>query len=150
MVPQSQWDAMAAVIEDSGFFTKPIIWQRCKQSINRWGEDQKKPDDYEADLIIHTLSNYNYMRSWPITVPEESGELDRQSLQLLFLRKEFETLGVLLPGGYLKIDPARDRFIIDGLVHKAVGDTLVSQAGTKDIIFSIIVKREETPTGEFR
>lgn len=149
MVPQSQWNSFAKIIEESGFFIKPIIWKRCITNIDRYGEDQK-PDDYAPDITIHTLSNYNYMRSWPITVPTESGEIDRQSIQLLFLRKEFVDLGLLLPGGYVKVDPARDRFIIDGLVHKAVGDTFVSQAGTYDVIFSIVVKREETTTGEFR
>lgn len=148
MIPQSQWDAMASIIEGSGFFNKPVIWKRCITEINRYGEDQSSAD-YAPDITIHTLANYNYMRSWPITVTTESGEIDRQSTQLLFLKKEFVDLD-LMNDGYPKIDPARDRFIIDGLVHKAVGDTFVSQAGTYDIIFSLVVKREETPTGEFR
>jgi hypothetical protein len=91
------------------------------------------------------------MRSWPITVPTESGSLDRQSIQLLFLYKEFKDLNLITnPGNYIKVDTERDRFIIDGLVHKAMGDTFVSQIGNRDLLVSIIVKREDTPTGTFR
>lgn len=143
---QSEFDALATEINNSGFFTKAVVWRRCVQNINRYQEDPVSTQD----VTIHTLSNYNYMRSWPITVPVESGEIDRQSIQLLFLRKEFVDLNLLTSDGYIAMDPARDRFIMEGLVYKPVGDTLVSQAGSNDILISIIVKREETHTGDFR
>lgn len=145
-VTQVDWDAMAAEIQGSGFFGKPVVWRRCVQYTNRYQEDGVTTQE----ITIHTLSNYNYMRSWPITVPVESGEIDRQSIQLLFLRKEFQDLSLLTPEGYLLMDPARDRFVMEGLIYKPVGDTFVSQAGSNDILISIIVKREETPTGTFR
>jgi hypothetical protein len=87
------------------------------------------------------------MRSWPITVPAESGAIDRQSIQMIFLKKEISDLGLLTTGGYMKMDTERDRFIMDGIIYKAVGDTFVSQIGNTDLLISIIVKREEPETG---
>lgn len=145
-ITQAELDAFAAEIENSGFFTKPVVWKRSTSYLNRYQEDSNT----SIDVTLHTLSNYNYMRSWPITVPTESGAVDRQSIQLLFLRKELADLGLLSSGGYMQMDTERDRFIIDGLVYKNVGDTFVSQAGNTDVLISIIVKREDTPTGTDR
>lgn len=146
-VDQTEWDALTNEINNSGFFTKPILWKRCVSYIDRYQEDDAQTFE---DTTLHTLANYNYMRSWPITVPTESGAIDRQSIQLLFLRKEIADLNLLTPEGYIKMDTERDRFVMDGLVYKPVGDTFVSQAGSTDIMISVIVKREETPTGTFR
>jgi hypothetical protein len=142
-ITQAEFDAFANEINNSGFFNKPLVWRRSTSYINRYQEDHNT----FVETTIHTLNNYNYMRSWPITVPAESGAIDRQSIQMIFLKKEISDLGLLTTGGYMKMDTERDRFIMDGIIYKAVGDTFVSQIGNTDLLISIIVKREEPETG---
>jgi hypothetical protein len=120
---------------------------RSKSGLDLHGEDN--PDGYDSiDLLA--LLNYNYLRSWPITVKTETGDLDRQSVQVLFNRQYLDELGYINADGYFQYDPAHDYFIIDGLRHIAMGDTMASQAGDTDILFTIILKRDDTPTSEVR
>lgn len=140
------WAAFENLIKNAHdtFNTKIITWIRYPSQLNRYGED---PVSTPTITPLKVLINYNYMRTWPITFTTESGELDRQSLQLLINKDYLRDLGYLNADGYFDYDEANDRFGIDGMVHKAFGDTPISQSKTDDLLFSIVVKREETPTG---
>jgi hypothetical protein len=92
--------------------------------------------------------NYNFMRSWPITFTTETGEVDRQSVQMMLLKKDLADNGYLNSYGYLNFNPAQDLFIFDGMVWKAVGDTAVSQVDGDDLIITIILKRQELSTAD--
>src|SRR5699024_7697627 len=101
-------------------------------------------------ILLNVQLVYNYMRTWPITLHTETGELDKQSVQVFVNKQYLAANGHINTAGAFDYNPAMDRFIIDGLVYKAVGDTAVAQAGSSDILISFILKREETPTGEDR
>lgn len=147
LINDAQWERYERTINDAmeTFANKEIIWRRFTKQVNRFGED---PQETYSDITLKCLINYNYMRSWPITFTSDSGELDRQSMQVLFSKDYLKTSGYLTIDGSLDYDPAMDRFIIDGLVMKSFGDTPVSQSNNLDLMYSVIVKREETKTGD--
>lgn len=126
------------------FNKKVIIWRRLKSRMNVNGEDNTI-NGYD-NISLSVLINYNYMRSWPITNRTESGDLDRQSMQILINKDYLRDLGYLNADGYFQYDPSQDRFVIDGLVHQPMGDTPTSQNGEDDILCTLVVKREEAIT----
>lgn len=143
-----QWKKFKNVIHTASkdFGHKEITWRRSRLGLDRWQEDNAGTVD--IDVTLNVLCNYNYMRTWPITLPTDSGELDRQSVQLIFSKPELALGGYITPEGNFNYNPDYDRFIMDGLVYKPFGDTPVSQAHDEDLLISIIVKREETNTSE--
>lgn len=149
LLSQSDWDSITQAFIDAGdtFANKPIIWRRAKvnPSTNRYGESGGKQFD---DIPLSCLANYNYFRTWPVTNNTETGEQDRESVQILFSKPYLQVLGYLDEKGYLTFDPGYDRFIFEGKVCKASGDTSVSQLQGSDAWFSIILRREELTTGE--
>lgn len=151
LITDAQWknfqDLIGSDAHDT-FFQKVITWKRTLSTLDRFSEDNKDGTTGEINLTV--LLNYNYMRTWPITFASESGELDRQSIQMLISKSYLEELGYINTNGYFEYNPDLDRFIIDGLVHKPMGDTPISQASDGDLLFGIILKREETPTGDKR
>lgn len=140
------------VINDAleSFSTKTLLWYRKISNLSDFMEDTGDLGNMQAPPIaIPVLCNYNYMRSWPITRNTDAGEVDKQSVQILISKKWLNSNGYLTNEGYFNYSPSLDRFRIDGLVHKSQGDTLVSQSNT-DLIFSMILTREETTTGNKR
>lgn len=146
LITPAQWAKYKQAINDGleTFAQKEIIWLKYVNQINRFGED---PEIAPVQITLKCLINYNYMRSWPITFTSDSGELDRQSMQVLFSLQYLRDEGHLTGDNSLDYDPGMDRFIIDGMIMKGSGDTPVSQAEGEDLMYSLIVKREETDTG---
>jgi hypothetical protein len=126
---------------------KAITWKRNKSGLNRYGEDTANGVD---SITLMVQLNYNYVRAWPVTQETETGGLDRQSVQVLVNKDWLNEKGYINGAGRFEYDPERDRFVIDGLVYKALGDTDASQAGDNPILFTFILKREDTPTGNKR
>lgn len=149
LISPNTWGNFRALINSAHdtFNTKEIVWKKALNKLDRYGED---PTSITSSVTLKVLINYNYMRTWPITFTTDSGELDRQSLQLLINKDYLRGLGFINAEGYFNYNPDLDRFIIDGLVHKAFGDTPISQAYKDDLLFAIVVKREETSTGDQR
>lgn len=129
------------------FSSKKIIWKQRISGINNTGDD---PLFTYKDIPLLVQANFNYMRSWPITLTTESGEIDRQSVQLLINKEYLKQLNFLNSDGYWIYNPALDYIIMDGLVHEPVGDTPVSQSITDDLFISLIIKRAITQTGDIR
>lgn len=127
------------------FNTKVITWYRKTTKTNRFGEDVL---GHYTLVPLNVLLNYNYMRTWPITLTTETGELDKQTVQVMINKQYLTELGYIRSEGRFDYNPDVDRFDIDGLVYKAFGDTPVSQTGGDDILITIILKREETQTGD--
>lgn len=149
MLTPAEWQDYANVINEfmqNDSAKKPIVWRRFLYNLDRYREDSK--DKNTQDIILDVLLNYNYFRTWPITFTTESGELDRQSIQILINKDYLKTLGYLTPSNNFDFNPDKDLFIIDGKPHRAMGDTSVSQASSLDLIISIIVKREELETSD--
>lgn len=146
------WDEFKKLMGDAHdtFNQKIILWKRRNADLDRYGEDVLPPADATSNIYLKVLLNYNYMRTWPITFTSDTGEMDRQSIQMLINKDYLKSLGYINSNGYFEYNSDHDRFIVDGLVHKASGDTVVSQIPQDDILVSIILKREETPTGKTR
>ena len=140
------WDKFVSAMTDAHdtFHQKEITWRRLKSELNFHGEDNTV-NGY-TDVTLRVQLNYNLMRTWPIAFRTETGDLDRQSVQIMINKLYLNGLGYIGANGRFTYDASQDKFIIDGLVHIPVGDTAGSQAYEDDILFTIIVKRDETET----
>lgn len=149
-IPNSKWDEYRGILNTSfsDFGEKVITLFKANQPIDPIHED-KLPELITPGIELKALLNYNYMRTWPITVARESGELDRQSIQVYINKEYLKSINLLTPHGNLDYRPDLDRFFIDGLFYKASGDTAVSQAKDKDIFFTVIIRREEHNSHQF-
>lgn len=130
------------------FAKTTIIWRRLvNPSADRYREDITS--DTTQDITLHCIVNYNYMRSWPVSGLAESGQLEEQSVQVLFVKDYLNKLGYVTNGRF-NYQPDFDRFILDGLIRKPVGDSSVSQAFDEALFYEVILIEQATPTGTKR
>lgn len=130
------------------FFNDTVIWVREKTQLNLYKEDNAGAS--KASVTLKCLINYNYLRSWPITKNYEQGEEDGQSMQVLFNKEYLKGLGYLDSNGLFIYNQDFDRFIVDGLIHKPVGDGSVSQVKNGALLFEVILIRQKVNTGDKR
>ena len=126
---------------------KTITWQRRKYSHDNYGEDTDIAANYDT-IELEVLIQYNYFRTWPVSVPTTTGEEDRQNCMVLLNVQYLTDLGYWGDNNQMVFSPGLDRFIIDGITHKVAGDTHFSQNETADLHIALIMKREELPTRE--
>lgn len=152
LIGTQDWNDYKKVIGQDAFDTfgqATIIWRRkVDPSINRYGEDVN--NNATVDIPLTCLVNYNYMRSWPITSLTESGENNEQSIQVLFSKTYLQSLGYINDAGLFIYQPDFDRFILDGLIRKPVGDSSISQAKDGAIMFEVLMIEQRTETGRIR
>lgn len=129
------------------FDKRLIIWSKQTTKVNRFGEDTG-PQFVDTPLLC--LINYNYKRAWPVTQNTEAGEMDRESAQVYFNKDYLRSLGLINDNNYFDYDSGTDRFLLDGLVYSAQGDTAVAQLDNDDLFITVILKREATATGDNR
>lgn len=140
-------DLMNTDVKDT-FFNDTIIWVRKLTQLDRFKEDNDTA--VISNITLDCLINYNYLRSWPITKHYEQGEQDEQSLQVFFNKEYLKGLGYMDNNGLFLYNQDVDRFIVDGLIHKPVGDGSVSQVRGGALLFEVILVRQKTDTGEKR
>lgn len=154
LISDADWNDYKSLIGNDAFDTfgqATIIWRRAKSpGIDRFKEDGATSNT--EDIPLKCLVNYNYMRSWPITsfATGESGELNEQSIQVLFSKNYLQSLGYVNADGLFSYLPDFDRFLLDGLIRKPVGDSSVSQAKDGSMIFEVIMVEQSTKTGKKR
>lgn len=144
----ADWEDYNTIINEAlgDFSSKTMQWLRKISQLDRYMEDTgDRGNMLQPPVDIPVLCNYNWIRSWPINRISDSGELALQTIQIIIQQKWLKEHDYLTPQGFFNYS-ADDRFIIDGLLYKSFGDTLVSQSNT-DLIFSLILRREETLTG---
>lgn len=147
LIGNNKWAQFQSIIKNANdtFGQAIVIWRRSKGGLDFYGEDNST-EEFE-DIELKGLFNHNFFRTWPITFTTEGGELDRQNTVLIL------NVDYLIENGWadeynrLKYDAAADRFIYNGLVHKAMGDSEISQAKDGHLLFQLILKREEKQTG---
>lgn len=143
---KGDWDSHVNAInewqEDS--FQEPVIFRRNIVKISQNGEDNNVR---YKDIEILGLVQYNYFRSWPVSQPTDTGEIDKESCMLYLNVEYLRRNGLTNEFNQFLFDPAEDRFIISGVNYKPAGESQVAQAHDKTILFYIILKREEIPTG---
>lgn len=145
----SDWDDYKSVLNDAHatFHQKVIIWRHKTVLINRYQEDTDS-DMINTDLKV--LLNYNYRRTWPITMPTDAGEDDEQSIQVLIIKEYLRANELLDTFGNFNYNQDFDRFIIDGTKYKAFGDTAAGQMKSDDVYITIVIKRILLETGSKR
>lgn len=139
-------DYKNAVNDAWATFSKKIItWQTQGVNINRYQEDIPNPF-INTDLEV--LCNYNYRRAWPLSIVNESGTDDEQSIQLYFNKEYLRVNNLLDENGNFIYNQDFDQFIIDGTIYKAFGDTPTAQLQDDDLFITIVVKRVQLPTDQ--
>lgn len=143
---QKQWDRYIAVINEwqEDAFQQEIIWKSNITNLNRYGEDSNVR---YHDISLRCLIHYNNFRTWPINLFTDTGEIDKQSVMVFFNIAYLDSLGYADENGVLMFDPGLDKFIINGVVYTSGGESQVAQAKDKPILSFLILKREETDTG---
>lgn len=143
------WNVFRSAMRDAHatFSQKTIEWVRQEVRIDRYGEDM--PNSTET-VLLQVLVDYNWRRTWPVTMATEMGDQDEQTCMIYFNKEYLSSLGYLNAEGYFLYNPDIDRFIIDGLTYKPFGDTAAAQMYTEDVHILIIVKRVKTSTGDIR
>lgn len=146
---QEQWDKHIDAINEfhEDAFQQDVVLKRYFVIDDPDGEDYNQRSE---DVNLKGLIQYNYFRSWPMTQSTESGELDKESILLYLNIGYLESISMVDSNKNLLFDPGHDRFIINGLVYKAMGDSQAAQAKDNPLLIFIILKREETNTGQDR
>lgn len=122
-----------------------IIWQRIGTNLSRWGEDD---NIVRVNQLIKGLVQYNYFKSWPTDQTTIAGQIDKQSILVWLNIKYLSDNGWVTPSGQYNFRPGEDRFVIRGEVYKALGDSQAAQASDEPLEVFIILKKEETETGD--
>jgi len=148
LIGSVDWENYKEVINDGHdtFNKEIIVWRRSKGGIDRYNEDTLT-ERFDS-INLECLLNFNVFRTWPSFQTTESGELDRQTLAVYLNIKYLDGLGYLSNNNRLDFQPDADRFVYDGIVYKASGDTKASQAQDEPLHYIIILKREEISTGD--
>jgi len=149
LVTDAQFEMFKGLMASAAdtFAQQTITWRRRTSTLQRFKEDDTNKT---ADVELKCLCNYNYLRSWPITNNKESGEINAQSVQVLFGKQYLKDLGYLDNDGKFIYNQDYDRFILDGTIRKPVGDTGVSQVFDEAVWVSVIMVEQPTATGDKR
>lgn len=141
-VSQADWDAHKAAIDEfhEDAFQQVITWKRTITVLSQNGEDDNIKNE---DIELKGLVLYNYFRSWAINKSDQAGEIDKQSCMLYLNNKYLDDNGHINAQGQFKFKPVEDRFIVNGIVYKANGESQAAQSNNKPLLHFIILKREE-------
>lgn len=152
LISDADWAKYNQVITDAAkeFGQAPITWVRHSYSMSRFGEDDESSNSGSTNIELKGLFSYNYFRQWKVTVATTTGEIDKASEAIIFSTRYLEELGYLNAEGWLDYKADLDRFIHKGIVYKARGDTPLSQGKDEDLLFMIVLQREEIETNNPR
>ncbi len=147
LVGNTNWARFKTLIQEDAhdtFFQDTITWKRYIEGIDEFMENDVENFN---NVDLKCLINYNDFKVWPVNYTTETGELDRQNTVLLFSLKYLNGLGYLNANGNFIYNQSADRFLVNGQIYKATGDTLVSQAKDEPLLLQINLSKEEIPTG---
>lgn len=149
MVTPAQWAAYKNTVNGAAasFNQETITWHRLTKHIQRYGEDDPA-NTVRTDIDLDCLIQFNIFRTWPMSDETPSGLLDQESITVMLNREYLNGLGYLNSDGFFAMDMGNDLFTHMGVLYKPAGETPVSQAGDEPLHFYIILKREETKTGD--
>lgn len=141
-IQNGEWDDYRDIINKfhNDAFQQTITWRKKTNSNNIHGEDTIEKT---TDIQLKCLVSYNDYRSWPVTVPSNSGFIDAQSLLIYLNTKYLTDNNFTNANGFLNLDPIRDRFILKGRVYIAMGESDTAQANDDPLLQFLILKREE-------
>ena len=141
-ISSSKWAQYKSIISrfmDKSAANKNIQWLRFIDQPSLFGEDDLK---YMVTDIGILISDNSY-RNWPINQTTITGEIDNQTLSIWVSRSYLESRGLLNTYGYFNFNRASDMFIINGIIYRSSGDLESSQAYDEELLFMIILKRDD-------
>lgn len=141
-----EWDEYKGIINDwsEDTFQQEVVWRKIVTTIDKNGEDTNRRTQ---DIIIKGLCHYNYFRSWPINSQTITGEIDKQTVMLYLNIDYLKKLNYINPTTLqFLFNPSEDRFIINGIEYKAMGDSQAAQASTEPILIFIVLQRQNIST----
>lgn len=145
MVSDAMWAKYVGIInsfhDDAN--QQVITWESARSIKSRLGTDVIREEKQILGLI-----QYNFFRNWPINKASATGEVDKESMVVLFNIEYMKTEGYLNLNEQFDFDPGYDRFVVDGIRYKAMGDSKTAQAKNKAIMLFVILQREEVETGQ--
>lgn len=150
LIPTLAWDNFKKLQNQShdDYMNGQLIWLRCKKFLGEFNEDYNFYNGYDS-IELPVLYNFNYERTWPITQHTETGDIDRQSIQLFFSKAQLTTLGYINSNGNFDYDPGKDKFIIKGTVYHNEGDTPASPIPTADeLLITLVVRPDSKATND--
>lgn len=142
-VKDIDWGRYRTIVEnfvDNDAGTQPFIWLNKVRQPLAYGEDVGAQ---YCPVVMKGLFHYNYIKTWPNSTVITSGEMDTTNCVLYISSKLLDRGEYLNKYGYWDFDWSEDRFILNGKVYKPSGDTQVSQAHDKAILFFVILQRED-------
>lgn len=126
-------------------FKNKMIWERKETFYDKWQEGtNQRPEAVELDVLVH----HNYFRSWPINDVVPSGEIDKQSMLVYISMKQLSDKGLLSAEGFFEFNSAVDKFIVDGVRYKSMGDDSTAQNIDESLYCFIIMQRDQKATTE--
>jgi len=145
MISDADWTKYIDIINDfqAVAFQQTVTWKRTRVVRNRWQEGDNIRTE---DVSIKGLIQYNIFRNWPINKTTKTGQIDEESCQLLLNYQYLVDNGWVNANGQFDFDPGLDKFVIEGLIYKPMGDAKAAQAKDKPLLVFIILQREETST----
>lgn len=150
LISAADWGLFKEAINDASdtFNNTLVTWRRWAYGVDPFMEAET--GSY-SDVEIEALFSDNYFHSWPITYTTTNGELDRENTVIILNTQYLSDNGYLNSEGNFNFKADKDRFIYKGIVYKCHGWIDMAQAGeasnSQKLLFMIILKREETPTG---
>lgn len=149
LVGSLAWSTYQTLIGDDAFdsfFQQDITWRRAQDFIDSDGEDEIGREF--TDVVLKCLADYNDFRTWPITRHTESGEIDKQTVVILFSIKNLESLGFMNSNGNFDYSSSEDLFVLDGITYKPMGDTNTAQAQDIPLLVQLVLERELISTSD--
>lgn len=131
----------------SSYMKHTILWRRSKNTHrDEFGEDNIG-EQYE-DIALLCLPNFNYMRTWPVDQSNETGRIEKQSVQIFFSRIFLKEQGYLNSDNNFAYDPGKDKFVLNGMQYEPEGDTDASSLQADPLLFTLIILRQPKATGK--
>ncbi len=142
------WGPFEAAINGPAFDLfnqKEITWKRLSKKLDLHGEGTNTVYD---EVTLKCLLRHNAFRAFPIDKDTAAGSLDEQHVIAIFNKKYLRDNGYLNDSGHFAFNSKMDYFVIDGITYQDVGDTQASQSYGDNVLFYLILKRIDTPTGQ--
>lgn len=153
LVGNANWAAYKSLIgidAHDTFMQEDITYLRYLYGLDLHGEDDVNAQ-FET-IALKGLFSYNYFRQWNINQATVSGEIDKQSEAAIFSINYLSNhaSSILDANNFWDYELMKDRIIHRGVTYSIKGDTFLSQAPDEPLLFMLILKREETETGQTR
>lgn len=148
LLTDADWAAYRQLIKDASdtFGQQTIIWNSVTKRLAFSG-DERNPDEI-TQISLPCLVQYNVFKLWPNSKETDTGELDKESVAVIFNRDYLNDMHYLNAHGNFEYNPDTDFFTLNGEKYYAAGDTHAGQAHDTPLHVYLILKRTPTRTGE--